>query len=1577
MTEHPPEPAYEPQRPPPPREPRYLKPGWRRAGRILWIVSLSLFGFLLLATVAAVVWLHSGTGAETLGRFVANEARNSIEGDLRVRDLRVGGFLHLCADGVELRDPDGHRVLSADRACVRLRPLQLATHRVVITEAELDKPFIEFAKEPGTGESTLQRALKPRKPPQPGSGGPFPWKIEVQKLALRGGAVTIRPEVGAEATFALRDLDVTQAHARYAADSAAAALNLAAQLEAPGQAPISLSVDATLEGAAKTGTAAVRSVRVKLGDSGLSASGSWDLARQAGEIRVRELVLLPKDVQVLAPKAPLDGPVRGEIDVRSDGKTGGVELRLEAGGGRIDSKLTSTLEKEPVWDVQLSADRVDPGAISERAPKGEVTARLSLHGKGFPKFDAHGVTGELRGALHVGPARLDRVGPVVADMEASLLRRYAIVRAFTATALGFHVQAHGAAAFDEISLDLDVRAPDLAQVGRAIGALQRKPTLPMSGSARLVARVTGAPRAPDATVTLDAPALRVNRTLAATGLTVTGNLHGPLARPDGSLRVAAHDLSASGIDLGSPRVRMALQWPWAHLSTDAAVAGGALQVVGDARINEEKDGLVLSRFTIAWPGNALHLANDVAVRFRDALILEPLDLVGDHGSIRLQAQVEPPPGRIDASAVVTKFELDRLPQFAMPRDLGLHGVLDANAIVQGPRSAPDLDVRAEVRGGGARPAGDLSLDAQAHAHLHRGMLKAEGSVTGGSIVRLEFQGEVPAQIASQPPNAPVQFEARLASVDLARLAEVARIPALQRQGARGTIDARIVASGTLSAPRATLSIDARDVGTTAIQQVDASAGLLLEKGSAALDARVLLGGEPALALTARAPFDLRRALGDRKYLRGAVDRALTAELAVTQLSLERLSRSGILPEGSSGTVSLSARLGGTPLSPTLDVDARGEDVTVGRLHALAFQGQLAIDDKVRATLGAQSQGDVVARLTAGASLSGAELVELAARRAERDAISPLLDRAVSLDLQIPGLPIARASQLAGRGSIAEGRVTGQVTLSGTAARPRLKGNLMLRDLSAQQKRLGALDLYLEASEGGALVHLGIDPPGGGNLLGHVKIDADLGGRALLARGPRSVLGGRLSGEVKSKQLDLSFLAGVIPRLRRAGGTLEGALTMGGTVGRPVAQGDAHLRSGQFDIVGQGVYEDVGVDASFSPKEVVVDRITGSVGAGTFSAIVVASRHPLPDGSDPDRVEFTGEVHLGDAESVRGRKVPGTDRPLSAGAIPVRQAGEQRADISGELDIYGDYTLDVLTLNARIPESRVVIKQLPDKRLPSLKENPDVFLVHPGQRPHPPGREPEEVEAEDRARQNAKFRLKGHLDLDHLYVKAPDFEFPVKSQMNFVYDARHPEGITADGTVHVPQGSFTALGRRFTIEDAKIIETGGELGNPELEIKALYDNPQAKVTITVSGSARQPVLEMSSTPEMDQDQIAFFLATGRIQGRATQQGGGVDLRGAATSVVGSLLFGQVRKELADVLPVDVITIDTGSEGVSGASVGKYIGDRVFIGYRQRFTEVPHENTVEGHLEYEISRSVSAEVTYGDRTKDLSVLYTKDF
>jgi translocation and assembly module TamB len=1094
---------------------------------------------------------------------------------------------------------------------------------------------------------------------------------------------------------------------------------------------------------------------------------------------------------------------------------------------------------------------------------------------------------------------------------------------------------------------------------------------------RLLARVTGSPQQPEAQVHLRAPGLRWNPTVIVDGLAVDGTLHGPLRSPDGSLRIAAEKLSAGAVDLGAPKAAMDLQWPVGHLRIDAGVRGGDLQLAGDAAVDPDRDGLTLSHFLVNYPGNELRLARPVSVHFRDRVIVEPLELQSENGDIRFQAEVAPPPGRIDAALQVSKFDLHRLPHFLLPRGLGLRGMLDLSARMEGPRASPDLDVSAELHGGSSKKAGELPIDASAHAHLHQGRIKTEGQLASADLVRIDWKAEAPVEsLAAQPASTPLQLEVHVAQVDLARLAEAAHLSQLQQRRVRGLVEARIAATGTLGAPKATVSINASGLAVEQLQQVDARAGLLLEKGKAQLDATLWLGGAAALGVTAQSAFDLQRALRDPAYLRGALERPLTGQVVATQLDLSRLDQAGLLPQGSAGRVSFTARVSGTASRLQFQLVSSGDELGLGRYRGLAYQGELGVTDQVKLSVTAQAQGDVVATLQADAQLSMAELIQLGRHRGDPDTVAALLDRSIHLTLEIPGLPIARASQLAGRPTVAEGRLTGKVTLIGTPARPQLRGQLVLKDLAKGGSKLGAADLYFEAESAGALLHVGIDPPGGGSLLGHVDLKADLGGRTLLREGISSILEGQLDGRVQAKHLDMAFLSGLLPRIRRAGGTLDCDVSVSGLLGKPSAQGEAHLRKGVVDVVGQGVFEDLGLDASFSPKEIVVDRLTGSLGNGTYSAVLVVSRRTSPDPDVPDKLEFTGEVHLGDDESVRDRK-DAAGQQLKAGALPLRQAGERRADLSGELDLFGDYSEDMLTVNAKIPGARVDIRALPQKGLPGLKPNPDVLLVHPGEKPHPPGKEPEEVEAEEKAQREATFRLHAHLDLQHLYVKAEDFEFPVESEMSFDYDARHPDSPTADGTVHVPQGSFTALQRRFTIVDAKIIQTGGDIQDPDLDIKARFENPQANVTITITGSAKDPQVQMSSDPPMDQDAIAFFIATGRVQGRATQQGGGVDLSGAATSVLGSLLFGQVRKELQNILPVDVLTIETGAQGVSEASVGKYIGDRIFVGYRQRLQPSTNENTEEWRIEYQISRSFSAEATIGNLNSDVAVLYSHDF
>src|SRR5207237_9794472 len=171
---------------------------------------------------------------------------------------------------------------------------------------------------------------------------------------------------------------------------------------------------------------------------------------------------------------PLTGEVRGQGTVRLEGQRMVAVLRLDAGGGKVALDADATLDDQgPRWSVALQLDDVDPGAVARAGPNGKVTGCVEANGKGVPSFDEHGVLGDLHAQVHLGPARLERMGEVKADLTADLQGRKALIRAFTATALGLRVSAHGEAAFDAMALDLEVQAPDLSAVGKAIGSFRK------------------------------------------------------------------------------------------------------------------------------------------------------------------------------------------------------------------------------------------------------------------------------------------------------------------------------------------------------------------------------------------------------------------------------------------------------------------------------------------------------------------------------------------------------------------------------------------------------------------------------------------------------------------------------------------------------------------------------------------------------------------------------------------------------------------------------------------------------------------------------------------------------------------------------------------------------------------------------------------------------------------------------------------------------------------------------------------------------------------------------------------------
>ena len=152
------------------------------------------------------------------------------------------------------------------------------------------------------------------------------------------------------------------------------------------------------------------------------------------------------------------------------------------------------------------------------------------------------------------------------------------------------------------------------------------------------------------------------------------------------------------------------------------------------------------------------------------------------------------------------------------------------------------------------------------------------------------------------------------------------------------------------------------------------------------------------------------------------------------------------------------------------------------------------------------------------------------------------------------------------------------------------------------------------------------------------------------------------------------------------------------------------------------------------------------------------------------------------------------------------------------------------------------------------------------------------------------------------------------------------------------------------------------------MRAEHKNTTENVTvlITIKGSLENMAISVTSPnrPDLSESQLYALIITGHIQfgGGST----GASPTAQAASLVGGFLVSKLQSTLARRLPLDVLTIDV--EGVRGTKLeaGRYVTDRLYVGYIGRVDSDPtrYQNRNAVHLEYQISSRWEIEAEYGD-------------
>lgn len=192
-----------------------------------------------------------------------------------------------------------------------------------------------------------------------------------------------------------------------------------------------------------------------------------------------------------------------------------------------------------------------------------------------------------------------------------------------------------------------------------------------------------------------------------------------------------------------------------------------------------------------------------------------------------------------------------------------------------------------------------------------------------------------------------------------------------------------------------------------------------------------------------------------------------------------------------------------------------------------------------------------------------------------------------------------------------------------------------------------------------------------------------------------------------------------------------------------------------------------------------------------------------------------------------------------------------------------------------------------------------------------------------------------------------------------------------------RGQFEFLGKRFVVQPSNVLFTGAVPPDPRLTIEATHPldravvdavgeptTGEARIIFRITGTATQPILELSSDPPMTDSEILFVLVTGRPPDRS-DAGQDEGVASQALSAVSGLFVGMLQDKLSGTMPIDVLKVEPGERGVGRIEVGKYITPDVFASIRREFgdEEVDASNII--RIEYHFLPRWMLEFVYSDR------------
>jgi translocation and assembly module TamB len=186
-------------------------------------------------------------------------------------------------------------------------------------------------------------------------------------------------------------------------------------------------------------------------------------------------------------------------------------------------------------------------------------------------------------------------------------------------------------------------------------------------------------------------------------------------------------------------------------------------------------------------------------------------------------------------------------------------------------------------------------------------------------------------------------------------------------------------------------------------------------------------------------------------------------------------------------------------------------------------------------------------------------------------------------------------------------------------------------------------------------------------------------------------------------------------------------------------------------------------------------------------------------------------------------------------------------------------------------------------------------------------------------------------------------------------------VTLVGAINTVRGQIALAGQPLTLQKGEVTFTGSSDIDPSLDIVAQRQLPQYTVSANIGGTAKKPILTLSSDPAMSQADILAVLMFGRPTGQLSG-GQQASLQTQAATIAGSYAANQIGQSVADALGLQALQFSV-ENGM--AAVGTYLTQDVFLSASQNVApqaqQTPGQASQKATISYYLTKHIQIDTS----------------